>query len=213
MCFNKKISWCDEWLQSSAVGLSSKMQRENTAAAWDQWASFCLSCCMTNFSFIDLPMPCCWFFFFLSPSLAGRTVTEVEVEEMLESGNPSVFTQGVSVATRCADATIIIGWLDYGWDRPSQTISSGHWSATWWYYEIREEYSRIARDVHRYGRIGSNTSRLRSTRWFSCMAVSLCDREKWSIGSNTTSCNQKTMSKLLVQIRRKQWNFKVLLGG
>ena len=27
--------------------------------------------------------------------LAGRTVTEGEVEEMLESGNPSVFTQGV----------------------------------------------------------------------------------------------------------------------
>jgi hypothetical protein len=28
--------------------------------------------------------------------LAGRTVTEGEVEEMLESGNPAVFTQGVS---------------------------------------------------------------------------------------------------------------------
>jgi len=27
--------------------------------------------------------------------LAGRSVTEGEVEEMLESGNPSVFTQGV----------------------------------------------------------------------------------------------------------------------
>ena len=29
--------------------------------------------------------------------LAGRSVTEGEVEEMLESGNPAVFTQGVSV--------------------------------------------------------------------------------------------------------------------
>jgi hypothetical protein len=28
--------------------------------------------------------------------LAGRSVTEGEVEEMLESGNPAVFTQGVS---------------------------------------------------------------------------------------------------------------------
>ena len=32
--------------------------------------------------------------------LAGRTVTEGEVEEMLESGNPAVFTQGVSAEQR-----------------------------------------------------------------------------------------------------------------
>lgn len=33
---------------------------------------------------------------FLSEILAGRSVTEGQVEEMLESGNPAVFTQGVS---------------------------------------------------------------------------------------------------------------------
>jgi hypothetical protein len=30
---------------------------------------------------------------------AGRSVTEGEVEEMLESGNPAVFTQGVRIST------------------------------------------------------------------------------------------------------------------
>lgn len=29
--------------------------------------------------------------------LAGRSVTDGEVEEMLESGNPAVFTQGVNI--------------------------------------------------------------------------------------------------------------------
>jgi hypothetical protein len=36
------------------------------------------------------------FFFNINSYLAGRSVTEGEVEEMLESGNPAVFTQGVS---------------------------------------------------------------------------------------------------------------------
>jgi hypothetical protein len=34
--------------------------------------------------------------FNINSYLAGRSVTEGEVEEMLESGNPAVFTQGVS---------------------------------------------------------------------------------------------------------------------
>lgn len=35
-----------------------------------------------------------YFFFFCS---AGRTTTNEELEEMLEQGNPAVFTQGVSL--------------------------------------------------------------------------------------------------------------------
>ena len=37
--------------------------------------------------------------------LAGRSVTEGEVEEMLESGNPSVFTQGVRSSESSQAAT------------------------------------------------------------------------------------------------------------
>ncbi len=66
------------------------MQRENTATAWDQWAYFAFfdDCCYQNNKQILKKI-----FYYL----AGRSVTEGEVEEMLESGNPAVFTQGVSV--------------------------------------------------------------------------------------------------------------------
>lgn len=38
--------------------------------------------------------------------ITGRTVTELDVEEMLESGNPSVFTQGIMVETAQAKQSL-----------------------------------------------------------------------------------------------------------
>lgn len=38
-----------------------------------------------------------FFFFFRFFNLAGRSTTNEELEEMLESGNPAIFTQGVSL--------------------------------------------------------------------------------------------------------------------
>lgn len=40
--------------------------------------------------------------------LAGRTTTNEELEEMLEQGNPAVFTQGVSVAKFIFEINILI---------------------------------------------------------------------------------------------------------
>jgi hypothetical protein len=44
-----------------------------------------------------LPLPQAWLMnsFSLFPHLAGRTTTDEELEEMIEQGNPAVFTQGV----------------------------------------------------------------------------------------------------------------------
>lgn len=44
--------------------------------------------------------------------LAGRSVTEGEVEEMLESGNPAVFTQGVRICQlTTANTTFSLRWM------------------------------------------------------------------------------------------------------
>lgn len=54
--------------------------------------------------------------------LAGRSVTDGEVEEMLESGNPAVFTQGVNIVHSCFIEEI--SFLDHGRNSPSETIAS-----------------------------------------------------------------------------------------
>ena len=92
--------------------------------------------------------------------LAGRSVTEGEVEEMLESGNPAVFTQGVRIGQLTAAKTTAWSILDYGRNCPSETIAGRYRSSTWWYYQIREKYQRIARHVHWYGCSGSNPGKL-----------------------------------------------------
>lgn len=56
--------------------------------------------------------------FFTHPNIAGKNTTDEELEEMLESGNPAIFTSGVS-ASPC---TVLLATLSGEGSPPSPTL-------------------------------------------------------------------------------------------
>ena len=64
-----------------------------------------------------------------SPPIAGRSTTNEELEEMLESGNPAIFTQGVSFEFFFVFRNVILKILfvlDHDGHTTSQTNTSGY---------------------------------------------------------------------------------------
>lgn len=51
------------------------------------------------------------FFPMLMTLAAGRNTTSEELEDMLEQGNPAVFTQGVKISFLSTDHSVNLEWL------------------------------------------------------------------------------------------------------
>jgi syntaxin 1A len=78
--------------------------------------------------------------------ITGRQTTNEELEEMLEQGNPAVFTQGVSWTIEDRDGGLIEGlsFADYNGNATSQANSSRHRGEARGYYKIRKFNQRTA---------------------------------------------------------------------
>jgi hypothetical protein len=95
----------------------------------------------------DLESDMIWCYF-----AAGKQVGDEALEEMIESGNPGVFTQGV-----CLSMHLFVHHVNVCTFTDNYRYTTGasdtrrHRGATQWYCEIRIEHSRTVRVVYGYG--------------------------------------------------------------